>query len=145
MKSFLHTVVLTTLLAAGTAHAAEPLGSIPVKQTTREDVAAAIEAQKVRRGFGIAGTVLGGVAIIAGLVLEVDDAVDNSFDDNADNDGDSNNATTIGLAIGLPLIAIGVYNIVDATGDIRTLRRQRVALKLNADEDKQGLKLAYRF
>lgn len=118
-------------------------------EQTRQMIEAAITEQRSRRGWGIAGTVVGGGLLVAGIASAVSDSVENynncAYGSGPCEEESGNNSTAIILDVaGAAIMALGIYTLVDA--NIK-LHRAQQHLRVSFDPRRESLQvgLAYNF
>jgi hypothetical protein len=101
-----------------------PSPTRPAVNATTAVLQEAIEDQKSRRAWAIGGFVTGGVVVIGGLVYAMVEA-----QNKANRTGeDQYYVNWIGLGVGIPILAVSVYNFVGAQKQLNRLRRGQVGI-----------------
>ena len=99
----------------------------------------AIEHEKSRRRWSVAGLVAGGVVVIGGFVYASVDAQRNANRTHKDQWA----VNWIGLGVGLPILGVSAYNLIGATKELNRLRRARVGIVPRADGVEVGFALDF--
>ncbi len=116
---------------------------------TRAEIERVIQQQQARKSGAVTGIVLGAVAIFGGIVVSAVRTANEVEDKEARGDYSDTKldwtGTLIGLAVGVPSIAIGATTLADANRELRRARHQRFTLGFAPEPGRERLTLAFAF
>lgn len=142
-------LLLASMSSAAAANGIETAPVVGTQPTVRaEEIRAAMERVQAKRGLGITSIVLGSTAILVGIVVSASESEDVYNYDTGRYETDVDWAgMAVGLAVGAPLIALGVIGIINAGREGRQLQREKQGLSLVPAPELGlgGMKLAFNF
>ncbi len=107
----------------------------------------AIEHERSRRNYAIAGMVVSGAAIVAGGIASDVAAVQNH--DESDNGQPHSHHVyvpyVVGLGVGLPILGVSSWIFADSLHQLSVLNRQRLSVGYDPDSHRPVLRLSFNY